>query len=672
MKDYANRTSTSTLREHLFTAHGISSNENDVDDEEASTSNDTKSKSKSGGYKQKKLSFKQKLVHFQPCSNKYELSRDLTVWAALDLEPFMFTHKNGARFFFGKNLPDIPLSSRNTLARTAFYDVYQSVVERMKAELKCIGGGTICVMFDGWTDKYRRYPFIGLRLAFVNDDWTFRLITVSLKVLDKHTGENMAAHVREELKNLDINLTDVEIFTTHDGAANMIKASNVLKSAGFQHCVAHALHLLLMTDALNKIADLVDLITRLKQAIQRVDAKCYLLNDAKLKAADRAKMALIQDKIAKAQEVLNADEQLSLSVSENTENDHDVNELEHVERVRKHQTLKTSIVTRWNSVLYMTDSALSLWEEMNDALKVNGDRELCMSDEDKNILIELKTFLKPFDDLTDLVSAEAPHLSLIPLVAREVKDAAKVHDGDTESIVLLKNTVLANADTRLCVSETAMVVSLLDPSVKRIIISEIGASEAKKILKQRAFKAVQRLHTYRQTKSQARPAKSEMSSSSQKRQIMSADSSMAGKSAAHEVGTTSQSESEITSKKQQLVKKHAPCTTSDDLELLIENEVSTYVSVSHEAAGSDESPLSFWKSQCGNFPHLSVLAKNYLCLSASSVGVEGMFSTAGLMLNCKRSLMAPYRANMLSVIHDNYSKYFPIRSNSVDCDSDSD
>ncbi len=77
VKDYACRTSTSTLREHLFTAHGISSNENDEDDEEAS--NDKKSKSKSGGFKQMKLSFKQKLADFQPCTNKYELSRDLIV-----------------------------------------------------------------------------------------------------------------------------------------------------------------------------------------------------------------------------------------------------------------------------------------------------------------------------------------------------------------------------------------------------------------------------------------------------------------------------------------------------------------------------------------------------------------------------------------------------------------
>jgi len=70
-------------------------------------------------------------------------------------------------------------------------------------------------------------------------------------------------------------------------------------------------------------------------------------------------------------------------------------------------------------------------------------------------------------------------------------------------------------------------------------------------------------------------------------------------------------------------------------------------------------PLIFWEKQ-ENFSHLSLLAKNYLTISASSVPVEAMFSTCGLMLNVKRSLMAPYRANILSVIHDNYLKFFPI------------
>ena len=74
---------------------------------------------------------------------------------------------------------------------------------------------------------------------------------MSLKIVEKHTGENMCAHVKNELKGLGLNNSHVELFTTHDGAANMQKASRLLKSNQFQHCIALSLHLLLMTDSIN-------------------------------------------------------------------------------------------------------------------------------------------------------------------------------------------------------------------------------------------------------------------------------------------------------------------------------------------------------------------------------------------------------------------------------------
>jgi len=37
-----------------------------------------------------------------------------------------------------------------------------------------------------------------------------------------------------------------------------------------------------------------------------------------------------------------------------------------------------------------------------------------------------------------------------------------------------------------------------------------------------------------------------------------------------------------------------------------------------------------------------------------SVPMESLFSTAGLLLNSKRSALAPYKVNMLTFNHDNY------------------
>jgi len=42
------------------------------------------------------------------------------------------------------------------------------------------------------------------------------------------------------------------------------------------------------------------------------------------------------------------------------------------------------------------------------------------------------------------------------------------------------------------------------------------------------------------------------------------------------------------------------------------------------------------------------------------VPVEEMFSASGLILNHKWSSIAPHRANLLNVIHDNHAEFFPI------------
>ena len=132
------------------------------------------------------------------------------------------------------------LPSRNTLSRTALYDVCDTLRNKVKEELSDVIGRTLCVMFDGWSDKYRRYPYIGIRISFVNKNWVYRLITVSLKIVEKHTAENLSSHVRQELAALGINLQSVQLFTTHDGAANMVKTSRLLRSAHYQHFLAHS------------------------------------------------------------------------------------------------------------------------------------------------------------------------------------------------------------------------------------------------------------------------------------------------------------------------------------------------------------------------------------------------------------------------------------------------
>ena len=119
----------------------------------------------------------------------------------------------------------------------------------------------------------------------------------------------------------------------------------------------------------------------------------------------------------------------------------------------------------------MIDSILSLWVEMNESFNANGDRELCLSDDDNIILTELQKSMKPFSNLTNLVNSGERHLSLIPLIVKEVKDAAgTIEVSESEITRQLTDIILENIDRKLSISDTVKEVALLDPSLRKVMI----------------------------------------------------------------------------------------------------------------------------------------------------------------------------------------------------------
>ena len=163
---------------------------------------------------QSQLTLKRKLEYFEPCTTPYELNRDMVIWGSLDLEPFMFTEKPGI-YFFDKNFSTMSLA----LSRGALYDVHDAVQAKVKEELQSVKGGAVCIMMDDWTNKYKQYPYFGLRVGYVDKQWVYKVVTISLKVLEKHTTLTMSMHIQKELEEYcSLLLNTVQVFTTHDGA----------------------------------------------------------------------------------------------------------------------------------------------------------------------------------------------------------------------------------------------------------------------------------------------------------------------------------------------------------------------------------------------------------------------------------------------------------------------
>ena len=82
------------------------------------------------------------------------------------------------------------------------------------------------------------------------------------------------------------------------------------------------------------------------------------------------------------------------------------------------------------------------------------------------------------------------------------------------------------------------------------------------------------------------------------------------------------------------------------------DEVSRYAV--HAATGEEmEDALLFWRTHAAKYPKLSKVAREFLSISCSSVPVESMFSTTGLIMNSRRSSLHPMSLNMISFLHDN-------------------
>jgi len=143
----------------------------------------------------------------------------------------------------------------------------------------------------------------------------------------------------------------------------------------------------------------------------------------------------------------------------------------------RHHSLKNSMCTRWNSMLTMFESVLDLLKPAEEALKKIGKSDLCLEDDDVELLQQLREFLRKFKAMSDLVSECQPNLSLIPLLRTHILQACDFQRDtsgcmtDNNTIRRLKALVRQSAEKRIKIGPLVKLASCFDPGVRRAVLS---------------------------------------------------------------------------------------------------------------------------------------------------------------------------------------------------------
>lgn len=259
-------------------------------------------------------------------------------------------------------------------------------------------------------------------------------------------------------------------------------------------------------------------------------------------------------------------------------------------------TLKQDVVTRWNSTLIMIKSCLSSKDALRDVLEEMHFENL--TDSEWEQLEKLSQVLEPCREITQLLGGEKyATLSMVIPATEHLKLAMKPSDMDPLFITRFKKSLVVDLESRvsgwgtICTYYEAVA---LDPRFKTCIcLPEFTRDSIWKSLDQKC------------AKSNKRP------------------------------------QPEI--KKRKLLFSHTEGTANASAEF---QEVIFYKNMP-ELDDDYADPLQWWRKMASQLPSLSHLAKKTLCIPATSVPSERLFSKAGLLVTKKRASLHPDNVNKL-------------------------
>lgn len=284
--------------------------------------------------------------------------------------------------------------------------------------------------------------------------------------------------------------------------------------------------------------------------------------------------------------------------------------------------LTTETPTRWGSRQKMIERILEQEKAIAEVLRADRkSRHLVLTWQDVEVLESLNKVLSPLQDFTDALSGEE-YVSvsyLKPVLHLFNTSILAVEENDTQLTKDIKKKILAYLNEKYADPDTDDLLdmaSLLDPRFRTTYISyeKVEDIQAKAVEEIKSIQAESEM-TGSSTTDMSVPAGSVSPPEEKRKKSLSSFFKMQSKSS---MGSSS-------------------CDTlSEDS---IKMELRSYLQTQEVDSNTD--PLTWWKSREVNFPRIAKLARQYLCIPATSTPSERVFSTGGNIVTCHRAALKP-------------------------------
>ena len=543
----------------------------------------------------------------QDCKRAKEITKKITILLATDMRPFTLVDNKAFKDLLECLEPRYHVPSRVTFSQKHIPALYHETCDQLKQKLK--HADTLAITTDGWTSRATQ-SYITITVHYIDDEWNLQSAVLQTRpMFESHTGNNSAEVLRCAVDEWQLKRFHGIQPVTSDGAANMGVACREGNFKPHIKCFAHTINL--AAQQALKIPEVQRLIGRIKRIVNFFH-----------KSTTAAHLLTLK------QELL---------------------------QLPKHKLL-TEVKTRWNSAYDMIQRYLEQQAAVMAVLvsqEVRKDPDLdTLSPGDITSAEQLVLIMEPLKTITTILCEEhQPTISMVMPLLNNLMSSLSPSDGDPKTIKSVKQALLNDLKKRYQepeIRDILLQATVLDPRFKTLPFLQID----------------ERLHAYAKvvhlTDSINKPrikVEKEENTQPGKSQAQATEPALPALEIAEPVVVSDSEDVAPPAKKAALdtllgdvyVLKEEPATKSQ--QQLIEQELDKYKQL--DPLNLSHSPLDWWRENQYNFPHLGRAARHLLCIPATSVTSERVFSTAGDVVSAQRAALSPEHVDMLVFLKKN-------------------